>query len=459
MKLLFFPSDMGGGFGHISRCLALAEELAGQGWEVAFVLRGPHADRMAAAGWAVFRPPQSSLLTRFRRRLRAALGRPQPGLAYYFFSDLNFQAVRDGFHTPQAVQRAVEWELGVVDRFRPDVLVGDAWLLTAIVGRLAGLPVVQIVRAAAYPACPQLVWWRALPPQVRSPDVAPVFNPALEQWGLPYIRRAEDLLDGDLLLVPSIPELDPLPPDVERTHYVGPLVRPALWQAQGTASDGGRVPGWLSALPRDRPVVYVTVGGGSDSVRGLDLLPLWEAAFAGTGWEVVVSTGGQPVPRRWRRGGNLRVFRWVPGAAMVARADGILFHGGYGTMMETVRAGVPSVVLPFHTEQEGNGRRLQHCGAARVLAPGDGDLEPLEGRWGGGQFVALVCRHLPFQPHQVREAVSAILDDKPYRASAARLRRSQAAYGGAALAAELLAELRVRSPAVCCSGDAAVLMD
>jgi UDP:flavonoid glycosyltransferase YjiC (YdhE family) len=448
-RLLCFPSYIGGGFGHIGRCLALAEELAGQGREVAFVLRGPHAGRVAAAGWAVFHPPLPSLPTRFRRRLRAALGRPQPGLAYYFFSDLNFQAVRDGFHTPQAVRRAVEWELGVVDRFRPDVLVGDAWLLTSIVGRLAGLPVVQIVRAAAHPACPQLVWWRALPPQVRSPDVAPIFNPALEQWGLPPIRRAEDLLDGDLLLVPSIPELDPLPPDVERTHYVGPLARPTLRPAQGTAPGGGRVSDWLAALPRDRPVVYVTVGGGSDSVRGLNLLPLWEAAFAGTGWEVVVSTGGQPVPRRWRRGGNLRVFPWVPGAEMVARADGILFHGGYGTMMETVRAGVPSVVLPFHTEQEGNGRRLERSGAAQVLAPADGDLEPLEGRWDGGRFVALVCRRLPLQPHQVREAVSAILQEETYRASAARLQRNQAAYGGPALAAELFADLGVRSSAVC----------
>lgn len=50
------------------------------------------------------------------------------------------------------------------------------------------------------------------------------------------------------------------------------------------------------------------------------------SSFAGTGWEVVVSTGRQPVPRRWWRGGNLRVFPWVPGAEMVARADGVLFH-------------------------------------------------------------------------------------------------------------------------------------
>lgn len=431
MRALFFPSYRGSGFGHIGRCLALAEELDRRDWEVAFVLGGPHAKR-AATERVVFQIPSPSMPARLWQRLKATLARLRPSPAYLFFSDLNFQAVRDGFHTTRIVQREVEWELDVVGRFRPDVLIGDVWLLTSIIGRLAGLPVVQIVRSAAHPACPQLVWWRDPPPQVRSPDVGPIFNPALEQWGLPPIRRAEDLLDGDLLLVPSVPELDPLPPGVERTHYVGPLVR--------AGQSNERAPDWLAALPHDRPVVYVTVGGGSDAVRGLNLLPFWEAAFTGTGWEVVISTGGRPVPRRWRRQGNLWAFPWVPGAAMIARADVVLFHGGYGTMMETVRAGVPSVVLPFHAEQESNGRRLQQSGATQVLAPDDADLKPLMGRWGGGQFVALACHSLPFQPHQVREAVSAILHDDRYRASALRLQRSQATYGGVALAVELLAD-------------------
>ncbi len=432
---LFFPSYRGGGFGHVSRCLVLAAELARQGWKVAFVLDGPHADRVAAAGWPVFRTPSPPLMTRLRRRLGAALARSRPGPAYLFFSDLNFQAVRDGFHTTQIVRQQVEWELGVVDRFRPDVLIGDVWLLTSIVGRIAALPVVQIIRSAAHPAHPRLVWWRDLPSQLCSPDVGPVFNPALEQWGLRPIRRAEDLLDGDLLLVPSVPELDPLPPDVERTHYVGPLVR----SVQG----GERVPDWLEALPRDRPVLYVTVGGGSDSVRGLDLMPFWQAVFAGTGWEVVISTGGRPVPRRWRRVGNLRAFSWLPGAAMIARSDGVVFHGGYGTMMETVRSGVPSVVLPFHTEQEGNGRRLQQRGVARVLAPRDDALEPLAGRWGGGQFVALACKRFTLHPHQVREAITSILADDAYRANAVCLQRALTVYGGVDLALKLVTNLTI----------------
>jgi UDP:flavonoid glycosyltransferase YjiC (YdhE family) len=429
-RVLFFPSYRGGGFGHIGRCLALAEELARRGREIAFALGGPYTDLVSTRGWRIFTPPPPPLLTHLKQRVRAAIGRLQPPLVYLFFSDLNFQAVRDGFHTSQVVQQEVEWELDIVNQFSPDVLVGDAWLLTSIVGRLVGIPVVQIVRAAAYPACPQLVWWRDIPSGIRSPDIAPIFNPILERWGLCPIQRAEDLLDGDLLLIPSIPELDPLPSGVGRTHYVGPLVR--------MAQESDRVPEWLAALPRDRPVVYVTVGGGSDSVRGLNLLSLWKDVFAETGWEVVVSTGGQPVPKGGRRIGNLRIFPWIPGAVMVARADAVLFHGGYGTMMETVRAGVPSVVIPFHTEQESNGRRLQQSGAALVLSPKDEDLIPLDGQWSGGRFGALASHRFSFQPHQVREAVCTVLCNDHYRASAGRLQRTQATYGGAALAAEYL---------------------
>lgn len=443
MRLLFFPSDVGGGFGHIGRCLALAEETARLGCESAFVLRGPHAGRVAAAGWKVFSPSPPSLPTRLRKRLGGVLGRFRLKPAYLFFSDLNFQVVRDGFHTPEVVRREVEWELGVVNHFRPDVLIGDVWLLTSVVGHLAKLPVIQIVRSALHPACSQLVWWRNLPSQIRSPDIAPIFNSVLEQWGMPAIECASELLNGDLFLVPSIPELDPLPPDVERTHYVGPLIRSGQNGDRAPKPRAESVEAWVAALPHDRPVIYVTVGGGANSVWGLDLLPLWEAAFAGTGWEIVVSTGGRQVPHRWRRRGNMQVFSWIPGAAMAAQADVILFHGGYGTMMETVRAGVPSVVLPFHTEQESNGRRLQQSGAAQVLAPEEESLEPLVRRWSGGQFVVLVCRDLPFQPSQVREAVSSVLLSEHYGANAARLKRSQAAYGGVARAAEFLTDLDI----------------
>lgn len=433
MRVLLFPGYVGGGFGHISRCLVLAEEMVKQKWEVAFVLGGAHADRLAAAGWTVFRPPTKPLLGRLYQRVEEALRRSRPSPSYLFFSDLSYQVVRDGFHTARNIDRAVRRELAIVDRFGPDVLIGDTWLLTSIVGRLANLPVAQIVRTGIHPSSPQLVWWRSLPSQLFPPEIVPIFNPTLEEWGLSPIERANDLLAGDLFLVPSIPQLDPLPAGIERTHYVGPLVR--------SPNPEDSMPDWLADLPGDRPVVYVTVGGGANAVRGLDLLSLWEAVFAPTDWEVVISTAGQPVPRRWQPRERFHVFPWVPGAAMVARSDALLFHGGYGTMMETVRAGVPSVVLPFHTEQESNGRRLQENGAARLLAPDNDNLQPVTCHWEGGEFTVLAAYDLLFQSQHVRDAVSAVLQEPAYRSSAQRLRMEQAVYGGAAAALEHIADL------------------
>jgi UDP:flavonoid glycosyltransferase YjiC (YdhE family) len=125
---------------------------------------------------------------------------------------------------------------------------------------------------------------------------------------------------------------------------------------------------------------------------------------------------------------------------MVRQADVVVFHGGYGTMMETVRAATPSVVVPFHSEQESNGRRLEQNGAAVVLGPRDEDLRPMTRRWAAGEFSTLVCPRLFISARDLRGAVERVLEG-PYRAAAQRLSEEQARYGGASAAVSLLLDL------------------
>jgi hypothetical protein len=110
-------------------------------------------------------------------------------------------------------------------------------------------------------------------------------------------------------------------------------------------------------------------------------------------------------------------------------------------MMETIRAGVPSVVLSFHTEQEGNGRRLAQNAVTRVLAPPDAVLTPVTSRWAGGQFTALACRQWWLRPEQVWAAISIVLSDGRYRTNVTRLCEAHAAYRGAAWAVKMIAEI------------------
>jgi len=131
----------------------------------------------------------------------------------------------------------------------------------------------------------------------------------------------------------------------------------------------------------------------------------------------------------------------VPGPSVIARATAAIFHGGYGTTMETVRYGVPSVILPFHSEQEANGRRLEASGAARVLLPSREPFQPARNRWKGGEFVTLVQFRSDLDAATLREAIASILEDNSYRRNALRLSRALDGYGGPSQAADLIESL------------------
>lgn len=432
MKALFLPSYLGGGFGHISRCLTLADALEKCGWQTAFALGGQHTERVRSGSSAVRRV---YALSHPRQRASGEATAP----AFTVLGDMNYQLVRDGLVSPAVIRACVAEQLGAVRDFRPDVLVGDVWPLAGVLAHLAGLPLAQIVRSAIHPAAPDLIWWQACPQGLVSPDPRPVFNPLLEAWGLPPIQRAEDLLVGDLYLVPSFPELDPLPDGLADTTYIGPLVSP---QQAG-------IPEWLNALDPACPLVYVTTGGGAESVGGrqfyLDLIE----ALRNTPVQAVISTGANlspddlpPPPAK------IRIESWVPGQAVIARSRLVVYSGGYGTTMEMVQAGVPGLVIPFHTEQESNARRLEAAGAARFLLPSQG--QPIQSwhRWPGGRFSTLVYLHSDLTPALLRESILDAVADEGLLSGAQHLQSRAMGYRGAAQAVDLIEGLvRSRSPA------------
>jgi UDP:flavonoid glycosyltransferase YjiC (YdhE family) len=58
---------------------------------------------------------------------------------------------------------------------------------------------------------------------------------------------------------------------------------------------------------------------------------------------------------------------YVPLAAVLPRAAAIVHQGGIGTCAEALRAGIPSLVIPFGFDQPDNAERLRGLGVARVL--------------------------------------------------------------------------------------------
>jgi UDP:flavonoid glycosyltransferase YjiC (YdhE family) len=161
----------------------------------------------------------------------------------------------------------------------------------------------------------------------------------------------------------------------------------------------GPAPAWLDAPPPGRRRVAVTLGtmlpGRTDTLVGiLDGL----GALDGLELDVVATVGQELDPTELGdRGPDVHVERWVPMSRLLATADALVFHGGSGTMLAGLAAGVPLVLLPVAADQPENADR---CVAAGVgIAPGPDDR----------------------RPEAVARATRAVLDDPSYATAARRV--------------------------------------
>ena len=426
MKILFFPSDLGGGFGHISRCMALADSFCKRGSEAAFALSGPHFKKVSKTGYKTFSlsPPR--------------LIKSDPnGPAYIYVPGMAYQIVRDGFDNPNKVERSLAEGYEIIKMFRPDILVGDGYPVTWLLGQKAGIPVVQIVKSIAHPNPKQIVWWEKEPDGIIFPDPRPVFNPVLNMLGLPEITRAEQLLSGDLLLLPSIYTLDPMDPLPDHTFYVGGLVRkPSLDKAS---------PDWFQNLNRSHPIIYVTVGGAAGHGGGRRFFKMVADTFEGTDCHVVISTGRKiDIKSFGLMPSNIRLVSWVPGPEMIGISDLVIFHGGY-TRIEILMNDLPSIIIPFHSEQEYYGRIMEKAGIAKVVHYSDEPYQCKKTYWKGGNrwrksrpFTVYVRFNMTLKPNVLKTAISNVLFNKEMKHKAQSLRHEMESLGGCDAVVDLI---------------------
>jgi UDP:flavonoid glycosyltransferase YjiC (YdhE family) len=407
MKILFFPSDLGGGFGHISRCVALAQEAKYRGHTSAFVINDTKYEKKIGDDFRVFvsklYPKWSSLLSLIKNKIVHFKHPVEP--LFTEFPGLDYQVLRDGLVNEYIVKNKLTDYFKIVKTFKPDVLIGDTNLLVWMLGKKAIVPVVQIVRYASHPATAKLIWWKNEPEGITPPNSSALFNPLLAQMDLMPIKRAEDLLRGDLFIIPSIPEIEPIPED-EKTQHVGELT---------ISRRNNEIPSWLQEMNNQHPLVYITIGGGAGFVGNTLFFSTIVEAFVNKPIQVVVSTSSkfdsQDLPKTAK---NIRFFTWVPGKLLISRADLVIFHGGYGTMMESIVCGKPTITIPFHTEQEGNGRRLEKLGCGIVVKLSIEDYRRREARWKYGTYSFLVQNRYDLTAEELTGEVNKLLDNAGY---------------------------------------------
>lgn len=228
-----------------------------------------------------------------------------------------------------------------------------------------------------------------------------VAGSVLHEWRPDLVERIRE--SPYLSLFPRSLE-DPAAPGPPASHRFRDPAAPA---------PPGPLPDWWPG--DERPLVYVSFGSVTGSLPGAaSIYAAVLEAVAGLPARVLLTTGHEtdlsaigPAPP------GVRVARWVPQADVLGHASAVVCHGGSGTTLGALAAGLPLVVVPLFADQPLNAARVAAVGAGMAVEP---DEETARGP---------MRAHV--DPLELREAIETVLADDAYGRSARALAAEMAA--------------------------------
>ena len=146
----------------------------------------------------------------------------------------------------------------------------------------------------------------------------------------------------------------------------------------------GDLPDWWPG--RDgQPLVYVTFGSVAGQFpQALPVYGLAMRAVEDLPVRVLLTVGRDlDLDALPSAPDNVRVERWVPQQDVLGHAAAAVVHGGSGSTLGAIAAGVPLVVVPLFADQPQNAARVAEVGAGVAVVPDREDPEaamsPLRG--------------------------------------------------------------------------------
>lgn len=269
----------------------------------------------------------------------------------------------------QTLCHYVDSDLALIDREKPDVIVGDFRLSLSVSARLRSIPYISICDAywsperALNPPLPVMSFTRYAPialSQFLFRRIAPFafrfhaqpLEKLRAKFGLPSLgndlRRC--YTDSDLRLFANFPELFP---EVS-THAGADFIGPIAWSPEFA--------GDLSFLAGEGPLTYITMGSSGNPQVIEKLVPILESL----GSRIVITTAGKPlsfVPKLPTTG----VFDYLPGSAVCQQASLVICNGGSPTTNQALSCGVPVLGIAQNMDQFLNMEAIASYGAGILI--------------------------------------------------------------------------------------------
>lgn len=320
---------------HVTRPLEISKVLRARGHQIAFAGCGKYLEVARLEGFESIDLPGLPV-DRMREVIRTGKG-----------SDL---------YRVDELGAWIESELALYKTFKPDLIISDNRITASTSAEVAKIKMVSIlnshmtmfreipfysVRRTAIGKIPflskildilenkiEFALWNLL--------VSSNLNTVRARLGLAK-KYAYRIDEGELNLVPDLPEFNPLLGAPKNFVFLGPLT----WNSVLPA------PECRQKLDKNKKTVYFTIGS-----EGLDdLIAQIPNCFDLSKVQIVISTGGVAVDPKVIPAGGVFIEKYVNAAELLPRCDLVVCHGGNGTIYQALTYGVPVLGISTHEEQ------------------------------------------------------------------------------------------------------------
>lgn len=317
--------ELGGNLGHVMPLLGAARELRRHGHHVAFALRDlSNALLIAREGFEYFAAPVPPRT-------------PRRGPYASYAAMLAGEA----FPSAQAAATAALAWRSILHATRADLLVADHAPLALLAARgekvrVAGFGTPFSIPVAGRP----LALFAKDAPQADEEKLLARLNEALDLLHAPRLECAADLYRVDAVLARTLAETDCFAPRPDG-DYVSPTLE----------DSGAAVPAWPEG---DGPRVLAYLSPGEWLSRTCDAM-----AERGVRGIVCAPKGNEELMRP----GVLVTSEHCRFSELIDQADAVICHGGHNTVVGSLLAGKPLVMIPQHMEQALTSARVVALGA------------------------------------------------------------------------------------------------
>ena len=141
---------------------------------------------------------------------------------------------------------------------------------------------------------------------------------------------------------------------------------------------GGQLPGWLTGRP-ERPRITVTLGTVAPMLTGIGPLERIATAAAKVDAEFVIAIGGQvDTSSLTDLPDNVRLAGYVPLGPLLASSTAVIHHGGAGTTLTALDAGVPQILVPQGADGPMNAAAVAAAGCGLNVTDEELDAQLVE---------------------------------------------------------------------------------